>query len=129
MIAPMAQKILIVDDDPAVIEYLKTLLGLQGYEIILAADGVQAMEKAMKVKPDLIILDIMMPGGSGVTVYNRLKQSTLTQKIPIMFLTAMPQDQAREKMPPPQDQVLILSKPVDQDGFLTTVKAQLKPPA
>ena len=121
----MPQKILIVDDDKGIIEFLTVLLEKKGYEITAAMDGVQAMEKAMKIKPDLIILDIMMPGGSGITVYNRIKQSVLTQKIPVIFLTAMPIANAKAQLPP-NDQTIILSKPVEQEGFISAIDAQLR---
>ncbi len=83
------KKILVVDDEEDVAKALKARLKANGYDVLLASDSVQAFMMANKEKPALIILDIMIPGGGGFVVAERLKQSTATHHIPIIFLTGI----------------------------------------
>jgi DNA-binding response OmpR family regulator len=83
------KKILVVDDEEDVAKALKVRLKANGYHVVLAFDSVQAFTMANKERPDLIILDIMIPGGGGFVVAERLKQSTATHHIPIIFLTGI----------------------------------------
>ncbi len=85
----MKKKILVVDDELDVAKALKVRLKASGYNVVLAGDSVQGFMMANKEKPDLIILDIMIPGGGGFVVADRLKQSTATHHIPIIFLTGI----------------------------------------
>jgi CheY-like chemotaxis protein len=85
----MKKKILVVDDELDVAKVLKVRLKASGYNVVLAGDSVQAFLMANKEKPDLIILDIMIPGGGGFVVAERLKQSSTTHHIPIIFLTGI----------------------------------------
>jgi len=83
----MAKRILIVDDEQDILDLLRFNLENEGYETVTASDGLQALELA-KNHPDLIILDVMLPGKDGWEVMRELRQSPLTQKIPVIFLTA-----------------------------------------
>ena len=83
----MAKRILIVDDEQDILDLLKYNLEAEGYETMLASDGVQALERA-KNTPDLIILDVMLPGKDGWEVMRQLRQTPGTQRIPVIFLTA-----------------------------------------
>ncbi|MGZ3590762.1 MAG: response regulator transcription factor, partial [Thermodesulfobacteriota bacterium] len=85
----MKKKILVVDDELDVAKALKFRLKASGYTVVLACDSVQGFMMANKEKPDLIILDIMIPGGGGFVVAERLKQSSATHHIPIIFLTGI----------------------------------------
>ncbi len=85
----MKKKILVVDDELDVAKALKIRLKANGYNVVLAYDSIQGYTIANKEKPDLIILDIMIPGGGGFVVAERLKQSTATHDIPIIFLTGI----------------------------------------
>jgi diguanylate cyclase (GGDEF)-like protein len=80
--------ILVVEDDESVREIIKFSLELAGYRIITVNDGAQALEKATDVKPDLILLDLMIPVYDGFEVCRRLKDNFLTGQIPIVILTA-----------------------------------------
>ncbi|RQD76436.1 MAG: DNA-binding response regulator [Candidatus Syntrophonatronum acetioxidans] len=82
----MAQKILIVDDEESILRLIKYNLEKVGFETVTAEDGGEALEKAEKEKPDLIILDIMMPGLDGVEVCMRLRKEDY--HLPILMLTA-----------------------------------------
>lgn len=82
-------KILIADDEPDILEILEFNLTSQGYQVTTAKNGDEAIEKAKKTSPDLIILDIMMPGKTGIEVCNILRTQTQFQQTLIVFLTAM----------------------------------------
>lgn len=88
-INPTDYKILVVDDVLSNIMLLKALLKAEGYQIITATDGMQALEQVAEERPDLILLDVMMPGMSGFEVSKRLQSSTEYHDIPIIFLTAL----------------------------------------
>ncbi len=81
-------RILIVDDTAKNIQVLGTILRQEGYQINIAQDGLKAIHMAEKVSPDLILLDVMMPDMDGYETCLRLKQSSETKDIPIIFLTA-----------------------------------------
>jgi len=81
--------ILVVDDDPEIVAMLSTRLGKRGYKISTAGDGNRAIELAKREKPDLVLLDVMMPGKSGWEVARVLKQDPLTQTVKIVMVTAI----------------------------------------
>lgn len=78
-------RILVVDDDPEVVSFLKRGLIYEGYSVDTAGDGTEALTKSREKEPDLVILDIMMPGIDGVEVSKRLRQAS---DVPILMLTA-----------------------------------------
>jgi DNA-binding response OmpR family regulator len=84
----MAKKILVVDDEPSIVSLLKARLEDSQYEVITAKDGQEALDKTSQEKPDLIILDIMLPKIDGYTVASMLKSDENTRDIPIVMLTA-----------------------------------------
>ncbi len=85
----MPHSILVVDDDPEIVSLLSTRLGRRGYKISTASDGVKAIEIAKKELPDLVLLDVMMPGKSGWEVARALKQDPVTQNVKIMMVSAI----------------------------------------
>lgn len=87
----MAEKetILIVDDTPTNLEVLFDFLSNAGFRVLFAEDGESALEKANYAAPDLILLDILMPGIDGFETCRRLKESEATKSIPVIFLTAL----------------------------------------
>ncbi|HEY6037365.1 MAG TPA: response regulator [Kofleriaceae bacterium] len=85
----MAHSILVVDDDPEIVTLLSTRLSKRGYKISTASDGSRALELAKKELPDLVLLDVMMPGKSGWEVARALKQDPATQGVKIMMVTAI----------------------------------------
>ena len=80
--------ILAVDDTPSDLELFATILEREGYSLALAKDGLQALDIAAKEKPDLILLDILMPGMGGLETCRRLKADPATRDIPVIFVTA-----------------------------------------
>jgi len=87
----MAEKILVIDDDLDTLKLVGLMLQRQGYEITAATDGKQGLEKARDEKPDLILLDVMMPDMDGYEVTRRLRENSLTVDIPILLFTAKTQ--------------------------------------
>ncbi len=83
------QNILVVDDDPDIVELLKTRLEANNYEVICALDGKEGIKKAKEQKPDLIIMDILMPNMSGAEAFKILRADAATKHIPIIFLTVL----------------------------------------
>ena len=86
-------KILIVDDEPAIRFLISATLEDEGYELFEAADGLEASELIQENRPDLVILDVMMPGLTGYELCSRIKQDPVTQKIQVIMLTAKAQEQ------------------------------------
>ncbi len=84
----MKKKILVVDDEPDILRTTSIMLEDEGYEVITATNGEDALRKACVDNPDLILLDIMMPGMDGLEAQSRLKNDALTAHIPVIFLTA-----------------------------------------
>ncbi len=91
----MKRKILVVDDERDIAMALKIRLKDNGYNVVTAFDSVQAYTTAQKEKPDVIILDVFIPGGGGFVVAERLKKSPATQHIPIIFLTGISGEEER----------------------------------
>ena len=81
-------RILVVDDEIYIVHILDFSLGMEGYEVITALDGEQALEKLKTDKPDLIVLDIMMPKLDGYEVCKAIKSSPETRHIPVILLSA-----------------------------------------
>ena len=91
------KKILIADDEPDILEILSFNLSAEGYEIITAKNGDEALDKAKQHMPDLIILDVMMPGKNGIEVCNILRSQPIFNTTLIIFLTAMADESAEIK--------------------------------
>src|SRR5512138_2184063 len=87
----MTEKILIVDDETETVNFLKLLLTRQGYQALTAYNGIQALSLAHSEHPDLIILDVMMPGQDGFEVARNLRGHPETATVPILMFTAKAQ--------------------------------------
>jgi len=88
----MVPRILIVDDEHDFIELLQYKLAGHGYELIVANDGVHALSQARTLKPNLILLDILLPDLDGLSVCEILRRQPGTKKIPIIFMSALTGD-------------------------------------
>ncbi|AMV73123.1 response regulator [Desulfuromonas carbonis] len=82
------KKVLLVDDHQSVLRLLETILRLRGYQVVYASDGVEGIEMAQKERPDLILLDVMMPNLDGFKACRMLKEDPATREIPVIFLSA-----------------------------------------
>ena len=120
----MAQKILIVDDDPDFKQLLEFDLKRQGYETVLAGDGEEGLAKASKEKPDLILLDIKMPRMDGYTFVRHLKKDPAAASIPLIVLTSYEPMRDMFQMEGVNDYFV---KSVDTEGLFERIKKNLKP--
>jgi CheY-like chemotaxis protein len=118
------KKILIVDDEQDILTYLSTLLEDNGYDTVLAKNGEEALKQMEAALPDLITLDISMPGKSGVKFYRDMKVDDRWKHIPIIIITGVSEDfkkfiSSRQQVPPPEG---YLSKPIEKEEILALVK-------
>ncbi len=88
----MARKILTCDDEKHIVRLIQVNLERQGYEVITAFNGAECLEKVKEDRPDLIVLDVMMPEMTGFEVLDILKKDPETENIPVIMLTARAQD-------------------------------------
>ena len=120
----MRKKVLVVDDDASLQDLLQAILELEDHEVILAENGLTALEKIEQVKPDLILLDLMMPYMDGFTFAGELERRGLRSSIPIFVLTADMRFQAAlEHM----GFDCYLTKPFDLHRFLNEMRKLLEP--
>jgi CheY-like chemotaxis protein len=141
----MAKQVLLVDDDQNMVKYLSVLLSEHGYDPVTAADGSEGLRKVGQSKPDLIVLDVMMPKKSGLVTFQQLKKDEQTKDIPILMLTGVSgileeldakEDETsydslraalKKKIQEMRDDGLIkpdmfVDKPVDPDSFIAKVR-------
>jgi len=88
MTLPPKRKILVVDDDPQVFKIISRLLDTEKYDVEPASDGPEALRKIQQNRPELLVLDLMMPGMSGIEVCQKVKDSPSTKSIMILVLSA-----------------------------------------
>jgi len=88
----MAKKILAVDDERHIVRLVQINLEKEGYEVVTAGNGREALEKVNSEKPDLVVMDVMMPEMDGFEALKRLKDNAATAQIPVIMLTAKAQD-------------------------------------
>ena len=122
--APSSGAILIVDDTPASLRLVAEHLESSGYTVLVAEEGSEAIERARLVAPDLILLDIMMPGIDGITVCRRLKEDVVTASIPVIFLTSLSQSETIVAGFAAGG-VDFLTKPVQLDELLARVRTHI----
>ena len=91
------KKILVVDDEPNIVRTVADRLKMSGYDVVTAVDGEAAVAAALSDKPDLILLDLVMPGLDGIGALQRLRQMEQTRTIPVIMLTARSQVQDIER--------------------------------
>jgi len=117
-------KILIVDDEPDLVETIRFSLELEGYNVLVASNGEEGLNLARQEKPDLILLDLMLPKLDGYKVCRLLKFDERYKHIPILMLTAKTQE---------KDKILgketganeYITKPFDMDELMEKIKAYL----
>jgi DNA-binding response OmpR family regulator len=120
----MAKTILIIDDDKDWVRMLTMRLEHAGYQVEAAFDAIQAIAQTIDLKPDLVLLDIIMPAGSGIGVLENLRVNVKTFNIPVIALTGRSDKQTKEAA-----EKLGISgyfvKPVDMDELLEKLKEVL----
>lgn len=122
----MGKKILIVDDEIEQVEYASVVLEANGYTAVVAMDGNEGMRKVKAEKPDLIVMDIMMPERGGIGMYQDLKRNEDTRDIPVIIVTGIARGgrfddrivRQEEDVPPPDGYI---EKPMNADQMLKMV--------
>lgn len=114
------KKALVVDDDPVVIRLVKEILKNLGFTVETAKDGIDAMVLIKKEKPDLIVLDIMMPELNGYDVLRTLKFTDELKDIPVLLLTA--REQELDKRIGEMMGIDYLQKPVNREAFIGKIE-------
>ena len=120
-----SRQILVVDDTPANLHVLMELLEPAGYTMLAARSGERALRIAARANPNLILLDVMMPGMDGYEVCRRLKADAQTASIPVVFVTADARDDVAAAVREAGG-VGVLSKPYAQADLLEMVRANLR---
>ena len=126
----MKRKILIVDDDPEQIEFASTVLEENGFIPLSAVDGVDGMNKVRDEKPDLVLLDILMPERGGIALYRELKKREETRSIPIIIVTGVARGwKFAEKMMGPGPDIPApdgyIQKPMNAEAVLGRIRELL----
>ncbi|MFH1775897.1 MAG: response regulator [Chloroflexota bacterium] len=123
-------KILLVDDDIDFVESTRIVLESKPYEVIVAKEGEEGLRKAREEKPDLIILDIIMPVKDGFTAAEQLKKDPQLSRIPVIMLTSFSARRQETSIPVSRGLGLeaedYIEKPVSPDDLLRRVEANLK---
>jgi len=123
-------RILLIDDDVDFVEATKTILETKSYQVSVAYNGDEGLKKAREEKPDLILLDVIMPVKDGFSVAEHLKKDTQLSKIPIIMLTAFAQKVSETSLSVSQALTLeaedYLDKPVSPEELLKRVEKLLK---
>lgn len=118
------KRILIADDDPGMLKILAHILSCEGYDVITESDGKGALETARRIRPDLVIVDMMMPSMSGIEVLRRLYRECEPSAIPGILLTARDPGELEAEVNS-LGGVKFVSKPFDLDELVRAVKEAL----
>jgi two-component system, sensor histidine kinase and response regulator len=120
----MSETILIVDDTPANLGVLVETLGDAGYQLMVAEDGEEALAQTEQTQPDLILLDVMMPGIDGFETCRRLKARPITKDVPVLFMTALNETADKVKAFAAGG-VDYITKPIEHEEALARVRTHL----
>jgi Fe-S oxidoreductase/CheY-like chemotaxis protein len=114
--------VLVVDDQPDIVTYLEALLKDNGYDVVTAFDGMEGIQKAKEKKPDLITLDVTMPGKSGISVFHELRNTPELKDIPVFIVTGVIDFRQLMYQRTVEAQEGFMQKPINEDVFLMTVQ-------
>ena len=117
-------RILLVDDEPSILKIVGKRLQVEGYDVVVAADGQEAMEKTKEVHPDLIVLDLMLPKIDGYKVCRTLKFDERYRNLPILILSARSGEQDRQ-LALSMGADAFVTKPYDMRDLVTRIRARL----
>jgi len=120
---PASAVVLAIDDDPVARDLMQSFLGKEGYRVLAAAGGEEGLRLAREVKPDAILLDVMMPGLDGWSVLTALKSDTLLAKIPVILLTITD----NKNMGYALGAAEYLTKPIERERLLATLRKFTRP--
>jgi two-component system alkaline phosphatase synthesis response regulator PhoP len=121
----MEKKILVVDDEPEIVQFVGLRLAKNGYKVLKASNGIEAIKIAKKELPDLVVMDILMPEMDGSKTASLLKECPETKDIPVIFLTCLftKEDEMKGSL---RGDVYFVSKPYDGDQLMKVIKDSLR---
>lgn len=119
--------ILVVDDEPDILETISEILNLEGYTVFTARNGNECLEKLDDIIPDIILLDIMMPGLTTKEILDQIEQDERLKDTKIIFITAVGMTEAeKEELLSREKVVDFIQKPFELDELLSKIKAVLR---
>ncbi len=119
------KKILIVDDEPVNVKVIQRKLEKEGYEVFMASNGAECLELVKENRPDIVLLDIMMPEMDGIETCRRLKEDPKTESIPVIFVTAK-MDRSDKVSGLDIGAIDYITKPIDMEETLARVRTHLR---
>ncbi len=122
------KRILVVDDEKEVVEYLRSILQRASYEVISTTQGKEAVDLAFRNKPDLIILDVLIPDLRGEEIYRLLSENPETAGIPIIFLTGIITEEDESFIQNLTGRSRLLAKPTTKEKILDAIHKTLEDP-
>ena len=117
----MGCKILVVDDEPYMLRFIQILLERDGYQMLTARNGHEALEVALRESPSLVVMDAMMPKMDGFTALRELKREPITRPIPVIVITANPHKFSREEAET-SGATIFLTKPFSPTQLLDEIR-------
>ncbi|MCP4601943.1 MAG: response regulator [Proteobacteria bacterium] len=119
------RKILVIDDEPDVVSYLSIFLEDEGFEVVSARDGPNGLDRARSEMPDLITLDITMPGMSGIEVLTTLRRDPSLAQIPVIVITGVANFQKLTTFRGVRPPEAFMYKPMDRELLLENIRKLL----
>lgn len=118
--------IMVVDDEESLRELVKAVLEQEGFEVIAVSNGQECLDKLKEIKPDLILLDMMMPGMSGRETCERIRQNPHTKDLKVIFLTVARFSEVGKDILSKMGVLDYITKPFDNDDLVRRVKKALE---
>ncbi len=122
----MAKKILIVEDEPTLFEALEVKLKEEGFEILMARDGQEGLEISLRLKPDLLLVDILMPIMDGITMINKVREDDWGKTVPIIILTNFSDEEKQRQAKAVEVEDYLVKSDWRLTDVVDRVKAKLK---
>jgi DNA-binding response OmpR family regulator len=121
----MVKKILVADDELPILHLVAETLQQNGYDVLIASEGYKVLSMALTEKPDLIVMDVKMPAGGGMSAYDNIRHSALTSSTPIIFITAHVNEALIKKV---QEGFAVdyLAKPFSMGDLIAKIREMLK---
>lgn len=120
----MSRKVLLIEDEPNIIEAIRFLLSRDGWTVHTHSNGIDAVDEVARVGPDLLVLDMMLPGRSGMDILRDLRADAATERLPVLMLTARGQNRDRE-LAEKAGVNRFMTKPFSNSEVLEAVRALL----
>lgn len=122
----MGKKILVVDDEVRIVDLVTSMLTKHGYDVVSASDGEEALDQVREQRPDLVLLDIMMPKMDGTTVAEELRSRRETERLPVVFLTSLVEDAELQQEGDEIGGHLFLAKPFNLPDLLSVIDRAMR---